>query len=139
MQHPHDDKISQSIIDQLDDNSRVHCLKGCYEADEMIGIMSKMDYIVAMRYHALIYAILSQRALTAISYDPKVRGLMDMLKVNSVCSMAQLREGELDNIVEKGIVDKSKTIDLLEMSHDEKLKSAYENIEIIKELLEGIE
>lgn len=138
MQHPHDDKISQNIISRLEDKSKVHILKGHYEADEMIGIMSYMEYIIAMRYHALIYAVLAQKAITAISYDPKVKGLMEMLKINSVCSMQQLKDGKINNIVEKGLSDKKKNIQLLLEGYEEKLESAHENIDIIKALLEEI-
>jgi len=135
MQHPNDDILSKNII-KMSKCKDIKILKNHYNADELIGIMSKMDYVIAMRYHALIYATISQIPITAIEYDPKVGGLMKMLNIDSVCSMAQIETRKLCNIVEKGLANKDESIEKLELGHNEKFQSAYRNIEIIRGLLE---
>lgn len=137
MQHPNDDLLSNKIINSLKD-TKIHILKGIYSADELIGIMSQMNYVIAMRYHALIYATISQIPITAIAYDPKVKGLMKMLDVDSVCSMAQIEDGLLCNILEQGLINQHKIIEKLQKGHSGKLQSAHRNIEIIEKLLEEL-
>ena len=45
----------------------------------LCGIIARMELVVSMRLHALIFACSQQKQIVGISYDPKVSGFMDYL------------------------------------------------------------
>ncbi len=59
----------------------------------MLGAIGEMDYMLAMRYHACIFAICQHVPFTAVSYDPKVDSL---LAETGIEELAPLNPNALD-------------------------------------------
>ena len=54
-------------------------VKNAYAPDVLLGLIGRMQTVVAMRLHALIFAARMSVPPFALSYDPKVENLMNLL------------------------------------------------------------
>ena len=64
-----------------------------------IGMMKKMQLIVSMRLHALIFASSVGAPLVAVSYDPKVTGFMAYLGQKHCMELADVTKDRLCALV----------------------------------------
>ncbi|MFT8038238.1 hypothetical protein ACMYM1_23535, partial [Salmonella enterica subsp. enterica serovar Enteritidis] len=48
----------------------------------IMGVIEKLDIILAMRLHALIYAATQEVPIVGLIYDPKVLGLLKSLAID---------------------------------------------------------
>lgn len=77
MQYPNDQIISNEIISKCKCECRI--LKNEYNVEELLGIVSKMDLVISMRLHTLIYAVSVGIPILGIVYDPKIKSFMDYI------------------------------------------------------------
>jgi polysaccharide pyruvyl transferase CsaB len=75
-QQSRDLAIAQAIQPQLPGVSRILALQ---DPQQLKGIFRGVEMAIAMRFHALIMAAAQECRCFALSYDPKVRQLMDDL------------------------------------------------------------
>jgi polysaccharide pyruvyl transferase WcaK-like protein len=68
-----DDKVHKDIINQMKYQSNVYMIKGNYSPLEILGIISKLDFLVGMRLHSIIFAASSSVPFIGIEYMPKIR------------------------------------------------------------------
>lgn len=83
-------------------------IKGDYTPEEMIGFIGKMDFILAMRLHALIFASSSLVPMAGIVYDPKVEAFsksigipywnLEELKCDAILAEVKRWHNEKDNL-----------------------------------------
>lgn len=81
MHYPEDLEISERIEGMVD-SSRCRTLKGKYSVEELMGVISKVELMAAMRLHSLIYAATQGTPMAGIVYDPKVQGFLDELEIS---------------------------------------------------------
>jgi polysaccharide pyruvyl transferase WcaK-like protein len=60
-------------------DGRATVLKATVSPQEMVGITTRLQGLAAMRLHALIFGAVTGTPLVALSYDPKVTQLMEIL------------------------------------------------------------
>ena len=95
----------------------------------LCGLIGRMELVVSMRLHALIFACARQTRVAAISYDPKVTGFMNYL--GSDCCVEL---GDVSAEAVKDMIDRAMTRDIPDRV--EQLKSlAAENGTLAGELL----
>ena len=46
---------------------------------EVLSVMEEADFVIGMRYHSLVYAVATATPFVALSYDPKVDGLLTVV------------------------------------------------------------
>lgn len=70
------------------------------------GVLARMELVVSMRLHALIFACSQQTKIVGISYDPKVSGFMNYLGSDNCVELssltAQLLMKKLDSALTEG-------------------------------------
>ncbi|MGI5998160.1 MAG: polysaccharide pyruvyl transferase family protein, partial [Lutispora sp.] len=54
-------------------------LSKTYDPEELIGIMGRMDFVIAMRLHTLIYSSITSTPMLGLIYDPKIKGYLDYI------------------------------------------------------------
>jgi len=69
MQRGEDLCVCEEIANCFD---RSYVVKGSYDVYEILGIVSKFDYMIGMRLHAMIFSVLNGVPVIGISYDPKI-------------------------------------------------------------------
>ena len=68
-------------------------------ARELLALIAGCNLLIGMRLHALVFAALAGVPLVAISYDPKVDGLMEQLGMEAAASSKRLDSRALTNAI----------------------------------------
>lgn len=97
---------SQMVADKLE--CPCHVLKAPDDGHMIVGLMGRMQVVISMRLHALIFASGQGVPLVGVVYDPKVSGFMDYL--------GQKRYIDLTDVTRKQLVQLAK--DALEAGSD---------------------
>ncbi len=99
-----------------------HILQRPSNGSMAVGIMSRMEILVSMRLHALIFAAGSGIPLVGVVYDPKVSAFLDHIGRDIYCDLDQLTDQLLLELIDKAVsqadnkAQLSKAVDrLLEM------------------------
>lgn len=100
-----DDRIThRDIYKYIKKLENVVMLEDSLKTDEMKGIISKVDYMISARMHALIAAYSTGVPGVAIGYSHKYEGIIGkMLGLNSVFIDVRSLEDELGNVIMKKV------------------------------------
>lgn len=130
-----DHEAAQEIFNSLDADSQSHTfiLQGLYTAQEVQGILSNSDFILAERLHGSIMAINTATPFMSIAYMPKVNGVLNLANLNNhMITMEDFLSGEYETKTFEFIKSEAKK-DLL-ASRDQAKALAYKNIEHLKNI-----
>jgi polysaccharide pyruvyl transferase CsaB len=83
MQHPADLELARSIRSVTDAPTSI--LEKPLSPADTLGVVSRMDLLVGMRLHALIFAAAMGVPVMALAYDPKVTQLMHLVGQSERC------------------------------------------------------
>lgn len=76
---------------------RSHVLEGDYSPREVMSLISRADLVIGMRYHALVFAAACATPFVAVSYDPKIDGLLRMVGEEPGVSVASAGCRQVDS------------------------------------------
>jgi polysaccharide pyruvyl transferase CsaB len=79
MQTPGDTTFADEVIRRAGDPTAASVVRGLYPLDTLLALIGRMQTMVALRLHALIFAARTAVPPFALSYDPKVANLMHSL------------------------------------------------------------
>ncbi|MDP4179970.1 MAG: polysaccharide pyruvyl transferase CsaB [Bacillota bacterium] len=137
MHYPADLIIAKKIISKMKSNAIIINKK--YSVSETIGIINRMDILVAMRLHALIFAACHGIPLVGLVYEPKVEGFLKSINQPSAGHVKELDFETLKNTIEKVWADKVNIKKQLIRTSEELKEKALENAKIAIELVNDTE
>lgn len=134
MHYPEDLDISMDTLMKVK-KGNCYVLKNKYSVEELMGVIKKLDLIVAMRLHSLIYAATQSVPMVGLVYDPKVEGILNSLGMNYMSNVEDLDYNELIDNIDYVWNHKEELREELN-KQDEALKNkALENIHMAMDLL----
>ncbi len=135
MHYPGDLGIIKRISGKM--KGKGYVIKNKYSVLQIMGIIKKMDILVGMRLHALIFAASQSVPVVGMEYEPKVEGF---LKAINQASVGHVENLELDNLIKtvEDVLDKRDMVkdELKKISSDLKNK-ALENANIAVKMVES--
>ncbi len=88
LKYPTDLEISHRLSQML--SFEVQIIEGNYLPQELMGIIGKVDLLLGIRLHSLIFAAVNSIPLGGISYDDKVDAFLEELELTSLGSIDEL-------------------------------------------------
>ena len=136
MHYPEDLKISNEIANRA---SQTNCyvLQNNYCVEDIMGIINKLELIIAMRLHSLIYAATQAVPMIGLVYDPKVNGFLELIGIDAKCNVEKLELVELCAAIEKTWKNKDKIKGGLSKVREELRQKALNNIEMALHILKS--
>jgi len=90
-------------------SSSAICIEEEFRPDQMLSLFEKMDLVIGMRFHSIVFAALEEKPFIAIEYDPKVRYLVNSLDISEMLiNIDQLTVKTIDNKLQYINVNKEK-------------------------------
>ena len=131
---PSDLSVAEDIASKMKHSPFI--LRNSYGIDKTLGIMKKLDMVLGMRLHALIYSVSLSVPLIGLIYDPKVQGFLEYVKQPSAGNVADLDLESLKKLIDNVWSNKAAISLQLEQGNKLMKQKAYENAEIAIRLLE---
>ncbi|MGL4363566.1 MAG: polysaccharide pyruvyl transferase CsaB [Cellulosilyticaceae bacterium] len=135
MYYDEDLKIAKQVAEGFD-TDKVHLMEEKYSIDEIVGIISCMDFIIGMRLHSLIMAIALDRPCIAISYDPKVTNIMKEMAVDNIIDVDKINGEQLKNTIEIFLSNEEKEQQKIKTAYEMRRSDLEKPVETIKTILE---
>lgn len=70
---------------------------------QLCGLIGKMELVVSMRLHALIFACSQQTRVAGISYDPKVSGFMEYLGSENCVELGNVTRERMRELLDRAM------------------------------------
>lgn len=135
MHYPEDLDISMKIKENVN-RGNCYLLKEMYSVEDIMGIIKKMELIIAMRLHSLIYAATQGTPMIGLIYDPKIEGFLKFIDMEYMCHIEDIELVELYTDIDNVWKNKDNIRRNL-MKKDEKLKEkALKNVKMALDLVE---
>lgn len=111
-------------------------LPNCARAEQSIALFSRMEVVLSMRLHALIFSAVRGVPLVGIVYDPKVSSFLDLVEQNLYTPLDQVNADRLKAHLDAAV---ARTGDrpLLEEKARRLLELEQNNLLCARELLSG--
>lgn len=133
MHYPEDLEISKIIKENCE--TEVFILNNKYSVEDIMGVISKLDIIVAMRLHSLIYAATQAIPMVGLVYDPKVEGFLDSIGQDMKCSIEDLDIINLCKTIDKAILKREESKNSLIDIKNKFINKSRENIKMALSLI----
>jgi len=135
MHYPGDLIIAKRIVSKME--TPAYIIENKYSVSETMGIISRMDMLVGMRLHALVFAASLGIPLVGLIYEPKVEGFLKSINQASAGNLKDLKFENLKNTIDSVWKQKSEiSTELLKVATDLKEK-ALKNAKIAIDLIES--
>lgn len=135
MHYPEDLDISLEINELVKEDD-CYVLREKYNVEEIMGVINKLEIIVAMRLHSLIYAATQEVPMIGLSYDPKIDGILKSLGMEHILNVEDFTYEQLVRVLDIVWESRSDLREHLKMQDMELKNKALSNVTMALELLE---
>lgn len=86
----------------------------CYDnsIDDIVNIISKAELVISIRLHPLIFGLCANVPVYGVSYDPKIKGILDLVGYPYYCDMSKFdieeSMNQITNLLDNGISQEMK-------------------------------
>ncbi|HHU92721.1 MAG TPA: polysaccharide pyruvyl transferase CsaB [Halanaerobiaceae bacterium] len=136
-----DQEISREVQEKLLATFQEHNYAGkvLLEANssplEMLEKYREMDVFLGVRLHSLIFAAIANIPFVGLEYDPKIRGFIQLMGINSGFQLENLDAGELYRVISSVYAHSAQFKEVLQAKS--KLFARY-TLQCTEELLKGV-
>lgn len=131
---PSDLEVAEDIASKMKHTPFI--LRNMYGVDKILGMMKKLDLVLGMRLHALIYSVSLSVPVIGLIYDPKVKGFLEYVKQPSAGNVSDLELESLKKLMDQVWSNRASISQQLEENNRLLKQKAFENAEIAIKLLE---
>lgn len=129
----HDTAAAQKVARRMKAPCRI--LDDWGDPEMLIGLLGRMDAVVSMRLHGLIFSSLSGAPLVGVSYDPKIESFLKYLGAGSCIGLGDVTQENLRAAVEEALASLPQREELRQKA--QRLKDMERrNIQAVARLLE---
>jgi len=133
MQVPKDSDLSKEIISKM--KNKAYVLQKEYRPQEILSIVGKLEILIGMRLHSLIFASIQGVPMLGIEYDPKIDSFLKIADQKNLGKVEKLNlenlYKEFDRVVRQHMVESLKTQGIAELLKEK----AEENKKLLLEML----
>lgn len=101
MQYPGDLAVTESIVSKM--KQKCHIIRNKYEAKYILGIIKRMEILIGMRLHTLIFAASTGVPIIGLEYEQKVEGFLEYINQASKASAGHVKDLDFEKL--KAMVD----------------------------------
>jgi polysaccharide pyruvyl transferase WcaK-like protein len=130
---PSDLEVAEDIASKMKHPSYV--LRSRHGIGATLGVVKKLDMVLGMRLHALIYSVSLAVPVIGLIYDPKVQGFLEYVRQPSAGNVETLELASLKKLIDEVWSNKAEISQKLEEGNRVLKRKAFENAEIAIELL----
>ena len=117
--------------------TRGYIIRQRYTVPQTLGIVARMDMMVAMRLHALIFAASMNVPVVSIEYQSKIEGFIKYIGQPSAGRMENLKYESLFSLMESVWKDRADIRERLKVTMADLRKKALDNVDVALELLDS--
>lgn len=99
MQHPEDIPILENVSAKMREKSTV--IREKLNVCQTYDLISKMDMVLGMRLHSLVFSAVATIPMVGLVYDPKIQGFLDYIGQPSAGDVRSLEYGNLVKLSEE--------------------------------------
>ncbi|MCX7773905.1 MAG: polysaccharide pyruvyl transferase CsaB [Clostridia bacterium] len=135
MQFPSDYEICSEVKNRMKHPATI--IKNMYCPEDMLGFVGKLELLVGMRLHSLIYAASQCVPLTGLVYEPKVDAFLNEIGQPSAGSIEKLDKDKVRAIIEELWNSKADIKERLQKSKERLALMAQINVDTAYQTLKG--
>ncbi len=111
-------------------------LSSLSRASQWMALLGHFDFVMAMRFHALLMALKSAVPCLGLAYDPKVDYLMQMFEQPCLNLAKGEREAELSQQIDRILAERSELAKKAKKTARQQEESACQNFDVVARILE---
>lgn len=134
MHYPEDLPISNKLLNKVD-NERCFVIKDKYSVEDIMGVIKRLEMIIAMRLHSLIYAATQLVPMIGIVYDPKIEGFLKSINMDRMITVENINYTQLINDIDYVWNNRNNFKSVLVEFEERMEQEALTNVSIVMELL----
>ena len=131
---PSDLAIAKDIASKMQQQPLI--FEEMYSVDKLLGIMKRLELVIGMRLHALIYSVSLSVPVIGLIYDPKVQGFLEYVDQPSAGNVTELNYESLIRLMDQVWSNRSTVAEQLKAGNPQLRQKAFANAEIAISLLE---